>query len=503
MTDLTDLTELTALELLSRLRRADVSAREVLAAHLARIEEVNPAVNAIVTLTAERALDSATRADELLARGRPIGRLHGLPMAHKDNIPTAGVLTTQGSPLFAEHVPDQDHVIVEREHIEGAITVGKTNVPELGLGSHTYNPLFGATRNPYDLRLSAGGSSGGSAAAVAAGMVPMADGSDTGGSLRNPASFCNVAALRPTAGLVPSWPDAFPFSPLSVKGPIARTTRDLAYFLSVLSGPDKRSALTHDVSPAAFGRSLDGDLRGYRIAWSLDLGGQVPLDPRVRAALGPVRPVLEQLGAIVEDAVPSLTEADEVFRVLRAMQMEAAYGELLERRPHEFSTDAAWNIEEGRGLTGPDIGRAERLRATLFHRVREFFDRYDFLVAAVVQVPPFDAELPYPPVVDGVPMDNYLEWMRSCTLISATGCPAMSVPAAFTAEGLPVGLQMIGPIRSDVALVQAAHRIEAATGATRRRPTIDGRHPEHDHAESRADAGHLPPPRYQPRRLDA
>ncbi|GAA4751433.1 amidase [Nocardioides endophyticus] len=490
---MTDLPDLTAIELLSRLRGAEVSAREVVAAHLARIEQVNPAVNAIVTLTAERAMDSALRADERLARNRPIGRLHGLPVAHKDNIPTAGVLTTHGSPLFADNVPDQDHVIVERELSEGAITVGKTNVPELGLGSHTYNPLFGVTRNPYDLRLSSGGSSGGSAAAVATGMVPMADGSDTGGSLRNPASFCNVAALRPTAGLVPSWPDAFPFSPMSVKGPMARTTRDLAYFLSILSGPDRRSALSHDVSPATFGRSLDGDLRGYRIAWSLDLGGQVPLDPRVRAALSPVRHVLVGLGAIVEDAAPSLTEADEVFLVLRAMQMESTYGELLERRPHEFSSDAAWNIEEGRKLTGPDVGRAERLRGALFNRVRTFFERYDFLVAAVVQVPPFDAELPYPSVVDGISMGNYLEWMRSCTLVSATGCPAMSVPAAFTAEGLPVGLQLIGPVRSDSALVQAGHRIEVATGATRRRPNIEWRHPQDDPAASCADVGHAPP----------
>ena len=223
---------------------------------------------------------------------------------------------------------------------------------------------------------------------------------------------------------------------------------------------------------------------------------------RLRRADVSAREVLAAHLARIEEVNPAVN-AIVTLTAESAVDSATRAGELLERRPHEFSTDAAWNIEEGRKLTGPDIGRAERLRATLFHRVREFFDRYDFLVAAVVQVPPFDAELPYPPVVDGVPMDNYLEWMRSCTLISATGCPAMSVPAAFTAEGLPVGLQMIGPIRSDVALVQAAHRIEAATGATRRRPTIDGRHPEHDHAESRADAGHLPPPRYQPRRLDA
>lgn len=469
---MTDLTEIPALDLLSHLRNAEVSAREVVGAHLARIEQVNPRVNALVTLTAEQAMETAARADDNLARGRPVGRLHGLPVAHKDNLPTAGVRTTQGSPLFVEHVPEHDHVIVERAHLAGAITVGKTNVPELGLGSHTYNPLFGVTRNPYDLRLSAGGSSGGSAAAVAAGMVPMADGSDTGGSLRNPASFCNIAALRPTAGLIPSWPDGFPWSPLSVKGPMARTTMDLAFFLSVLSGPDPRSALVHDLDPSALGQSLDGDLRGFRIAWAPDLGGQVPLDPRVRSALSPIREILTNLGAVVEDAAPSLAEADEVFRVMRALQMEAAFGRLLDEQPDKFSAEAVWNIEEGRNLTGPEVGRAERLRTTLFHRMREFFGVYDILVAAVAQVPPFDAALRYPHSVDGVPMRNYLDWMRVCTMISATGCPAMSVPAAFTEDGLPVGLQLIGPIRSDLNLLQVGHRIEIATGATARRPAF-------------------------------
>lgn len=467
-----ELTELTALELLRGMRSAEISAREVMTAHLARIEQANPSVNAIVTLTAEQAMYSAARADDRLARGRPIGRLHGLPVAHKDNVSTAGVRTTQGSPLFAEHVPEHDHVMVERTHRAGAITVGKTNVPELALGSHTYNPLFGVTRNPYDLRRSAGGSSGGSAAAVAAGMVPMADGSDTGGSLRNPASFCNVVALRPTAGLVPSWPDGFPWSPLSVKGPMARTTEDLAYFLSILSGPDPRSALVHDLPPSAFAQPLDGDLRGLRIAWAPDLGGQVPLDPDVRAAMAPVRDVLVELGAVVEDAAPSLAEADEVFRVMRALQMEASFGELLDRHPDGFSPDAAWNIQEGRRLSGPQIGRAERLRTALFNRLRGFFDEYDVIVAAVAQVAPFDADLPYPTGVEGVQMSNYLEWMRVCTMISATGCPAMSVPAAFTEDGLPVGLQLIGPVRSDLALLQVGHRVEVATGATRRRPAL-------------------------------
>jgi amidase len=469
---MSDLHELSAVELARRLRTREVSAREVVAAHLARIDEVNPAVNAIVTSTAEQAMQSAGRADQDLAAGRRVGPLHGLPIAHKDTLPTAGVRTTHGSPVFADHVPDHDHLMVARERAAGAISVGKTNVPELGLGSHTFNPVFGVTRNPYNLRLSAGGSSGGAAAALAAGMVPIADGSDTGGSLRNPASFCNVVALRPTPGLVPSWPEPFAWSPLPVKGPMARNTEDLALLLSVVVGPDERSPLTHDTPASAFSRPLGRSLRGLRIGWAPDLGGLVPLDRRVREALAPLRDLLTDMGCHVEDAAPNLDGADEVFHVMRAVQMEASYGDLLDEHRELVKADAIWNIEEGRRLDGTQVGRAEILRTAIHHRMREFFCRYDFLVTAVTQVPPFAAELTYPTSVDGVPMANYLEWMRSCTLISATGCPALSVPAAFTDDGLPVGLQVIGPSRADLAVLQVGHEVEAAAEVGARRPTI-------------------------------
>jgi amidase len=468
----TKLHELSAVELARRLRTRQVSAREVVAVHLARIDEVNPAVNAIVTLTAELAMQAAAKADQQLAAGHRPGPLHGLPIAHKDTLPTAGVRTTHGSPLFADHVPDHDHLMVARERAAGAISVGKTNVPELGLGSHTFNPLFGATRNPYDLRLSAGGSSGGSAAALATGMVPIADGSDTGGSLRNPASFCNVVALRPTPGLVPSWPEPFAWSPLSVKGPMARTTDDLALLLSVVVGPDERSPLTHDTPASAFSRPLGRSLRGVRIAWAPDLGGLVPLDRRVRDALAPLRELLTDLGCHVEEAAPNLTGADEVFHVMRAVQMEASYGGLLNEHRALLKPDAIWNIEEGRRLDGTQVGRAELLRTAIHHRMREFFGRYDFLVSAVSQVPPFAAELTYPASIAGTAMADYLDWMRSCSLISVTGCPALSVPSAFTDDGLPVGLQIIGPSRADLAVLQVGHEVEAATTVGARRPAM-------------------------------
>jgi amidase len=459
-----------AVGLAGAIRRKDLSSREVVTAHLERIAEVNPAVNAVVTLTAERALEQAAAADELLASGAEVGPLHGLPIAHKDLAATAGIRTTYGSPIFSDNVPEQDDLIIERIRAAGAITVGKTNVPELGLGSHTFNPVFGATRNPYDLGRTAGGSSGGAAAALATGMIPIADGSDTGGSLRNPASFCNVVGLRPSPGRVPSWPDAAPWAHLAVKGPMARTVADTALLLSVMAGPDPRSPISLEAPGSGFRAPLEKDLRNLRVAWTPDLGGAVAVEPEVVDALLPTLKAFDDLGAVVEQACPDLSGADEVFRVQRAWQLELTYGALLDSHRDQFKPDAVWNIEEGRRLSGPDIGRATALHSRLYHRVREFFDRFDVLLAPVSQVAPFDIGLTYPQSVCGVPSDTYLDWMASCYLISATGCPALSVPAGFTSEGLPVGLQVIGPHRQDRRVLEVGHAFEQVVRAGERRP---------------------------------
>jgi amidase len=462
-----------ATALAAAIRGKEVSCREVLTAHLDRIEETNPAVNAIVTLVADRALEEAAAADEALAGGADVGPLHGLPIAHKDLASTAGIRTTYGSPIFADHVPETDDLIIQRIRAAGAITIGKTNTPELGLGSHTFNPVFGATRNPYDLGRSAGGSSGGAAAALAAGMIPIADGSDTGGSLRNPASFCNVVGLRPSPGRVPSWPDPAPFAHLSVKGPMARTVSDTALLLSVLAGPDPRSPLALESPGSAFAPPLDADLRGLRVAWTPDFGGSIPVETAVVDALRPTVRHFADLGCAVEEDCPDLTDADEVFRVQRAWQLEMAYGGLLDEHRGRMKPDAVHNIERGQRLTGPEIGRAERLHARLFHRMREFFERFDVLIAPVCQVVPFDVDLVHPTEVAGVAMADYLDWMRSCYLISATGCPALSVPAAFTPEGLPVGLQIIGPHRADRKVLQVGQAFEAAVQIGHRRPRLN------------------------------
>ena len=451
------------------LRRREVSARELVGAHLQRIEQVDGEINAVVTRVPERALAEAAAADERLAAGEPVGPLHGLPIAHKDTHLTAGVRTTSGSPL-ADHVPDADELIVERIRGAGAITIGKTNVPEFAAGSHTFNPVFGTTRNPYDRSRSAGGSSGGAAAALACGMHPLADGSDMGGSLRNPASFCNVVGLRPSPGRVPTHPCAAPWAPLAVQGPMARTVADAALLLSVMAGPDPRCPIALDSPGAGFAAPLDRDLTGMRVAWAPDLGGTVTVDPAVTAALAPQVAVFEQLGCVVEQACPDLTGADEVFRTLRAWQFALTLGPLLDSHRDRLKPALVANIEDGRSLSGDDVIRAELAHAALFHRMRAFFDRYDVLLAPVSQVPPFDATLEHPIEIAGVPHPHYLDWMASSYLISATGHPALSVPAAFTPDGLPVGLQIIGPHRGDLLVLQVGHAFEGATGVGRRRP---------------------------------
>jgi amidase len=461
-----------ATELAAMLRGKEVSARELLEAHLTRIDRVNPALNAVVTLDAEGARSAADAADAALAGGDVLGPLHGLPVAHKDTHATGGMRTTWGSPLFSRTVPARDELVVERLRTAGAVRVGKTNVPEFAAGSHTFNTLFGATHNPYRHGLSAGGSSGGAAAALAAGLVPLAEGSDMGGSLRNPAAFCNVVGLRPTPGRVPTWPSPMAWSTLSVQGPLGRTVADVALQLSVLAGPDRRVPISLADDGARFAPPLAGELRGLRVAWAPDLGGRVVVDPAVTAVLEDAVRVFGDLGAHVEADCPDLSGADEVFGTLRAWLFEAAHLERARRHPDQVKESIRWNAEQGALLTGPDIARAEAEHTRLYERVVGFFDRYDVLLAPTAQVLPFPVEVEYPTEIGGVPQENYLEWMRSCTLLSPTGCPALSVPGGFTPDGLPVGLQVVAAPRADRALLEVGHAFEQATGHWQRHPEL-------------------------------
>jgi amidase len=460
---------LSATELMARIRRKQISAREVLSAHLAQIERVNPKVNAIVTLVAERAMADAARADDLQARGQALGVLHGLPVAHKDLVDTAGIRTTRGSPFYRDHVPTRDALIVSRLRAAGAITCGKTNTPELGAGSQTFNSIFGATRNPYDLEKTCGGSSGGAAVALACGMVPVADGSDTGGSLRNPAAFCNVVGLRPSPGRVPR--DSGSWSPLSVSGPMARSVGDLALFLSAMAGPNPGSSLSIAEDGARFREPLARNLKGVRVAWWRDLGG-VPFEPDIRSVVNANRKVFEDLGCIVEEAEPDFAGVDEAFSTLRYAATYAQNAQLVRERSEWVKDTIRFEVAEAERLTGADMGRALARQTRMYEQSHEFFGQYDYFVLPVTQVVPFDVSTPYPTVIAGTPMTTYIDWMRSCWYITFMSNPAISVPGGFTANGLPVGLQIVGRHREDLSVLQLAHAFEQATRHGQRRPPV-------------------------------
>jgi amidase len=466
-----DVCFLPATQLVRRIRVKELSARDVIEAHLAQIERFNPKVNAIVTLLAEQALQQARAADEGQARGDEIGPLYGLPIAHKDLVLTKNIRTTFGSPIFADFVPDQDALIVERLRRAGAITIGKTNTPEFGAGSQTYNEVFGETLNPYDLTKTCGGSSGGAAVALACGMLPIADGSDMGGSLRNPASFCNVVGLRPSPGRVPTWPAQVGWFPISVEGPMARTVEDVALMLSVIAGPDSRSPIAITEPGSLFARPLGRDFKGVRLAWSRNLGG-LPVDPRVTAVLDRQRHVFEMLGCVVDDTEPDFAGADEAFKVWRAWNAELMLGSLLRSQRDRLKDTLVWNIEQGLTLTGPQIGQAERSRTALYHRVRDLMETYEFLLLPVSQVPPFDVKERYVSEINGVKMETYIDWMKSCYYISVIGLPAISVPCGFTSAGLPIGVQIVGRHQDDFGVLQLAYAFEQATHMGRRRPSL-------------------------------
>ena len=462
---------LPATELAQRIRRKDLSARELMQASLAQIERLNPKLNAIVSLYAEQALVQARAADEKQARGEALGALHGLPVAHKDLFLTRGMRTTFGSPIFKDFVPEQNLLIVDRLQAAGAISVGKTNTPEFGAGSQTFNAVFGKTFNPYDTSKTCGGSSGGAAVALATGMVPLADGSDMGGSLRCPANFCNVVGLRTSPGRVPIWPAKTGWSTLGVQGPMARTVADCALMLSAIAGRDAKSPIAIAEPGSLFSRPLARDFKGVRVAWSADLGG-LPLDPCVAAVLASQRATFAALGCTLDEATPDLSDANEIFQTLRAWQFELAYGELLDRHRDQLKDTVVWNIEAGRKLSGPSIGAAELKRTALYERMRSFMQRYEFLILPVNQVPPFDVDQPYVTEINGVAMGTYIDWMKSCYFITITGHPAISVPCGFTAEGLPVGVQIVGRHQDDFGVLQLAYAFEQATRLWMHHPKI-------------------------------
>ncbi|MFT0546441.1 amidase [Allopusillimonas ginsengisoli] len=449
--------------------RGEISVRELISAHIAQIEVHDTKINAVVTRTFETALERADAADRKLLRGEADGALFGLPVAHKDTLPTAGVRTTFGSPIFSDSVPAIDHEIVTRQRRAGAISLGKTNVPEFAAGSHTYNPVFGATHNPYDIARSAGGSSGGAAAALASGFVSLADGTDMGGSLRNPASFCNVVGLRPTPGRVPNFPSAMPYNALSVVGPMGRSVRDVGLLLSAIAGELAHDPLSCGSDAVSFAYLRERQCKGLRVAVSRTLGG-LPMDSAVCKGFNDGVAALVDMGCVVDEAEPDFNGADEVFETMRALSFATNYGPLRASDGDRMNESVRWNVDKGLALTGEQLSRAERERTRLLGAARSFWDTYEFLVAPVSQVLPFPVDQDYPRSIDGVSMENYISWMRSCSRITVLGLPAISLPCSFSDDGLPVGIQIIGRPRQEYALLCFALAFEAARPTGRRRP---------------------------------
>lgn len=461
----------TACEQEKLIRSKKISVTQLITAHLDQVERFNPRLNAIITLTAESALQAAKEADAKIARQESLGPLHGLPVAHKDLFLTKGVKTTFGSPIYKDNVPDIDSLPVERLKNAGAISLGKTNTPEFGAGSQTFNALFGATLNPYDLSKTCGGSSGGGAVALAAGMVALADGTDLAGSLRNPANFCNLVGMRPSVGRVPSWPEQLGWYTMSVAGPMARTVEDLALAMSVMSGPDDRSPIAIDTPGSIFTAPLQRNFKACRIAYSEDLGG-LPVEPEVRKVMQASRAVFESLGCEVVNDEIDLAEAGEIFMLWRAWRTELRIAPLLKDHKDQLKDTVIWNAEQGLDLTGPQLARAEAKRTEIYHRMRAFMSRYEYFVLPVNQVLPFSVDLDYPREINGVKMNTYIDWQKTAYFISAMGNPAISVPAGFTDSGLPVGVQIVGGHRQDFAVLQLAHAFEQATQFGLKRPPM-------------------------------
>ena len=461
-----------ASELSRMIAARKVAPSEVMADHLARIASVNGAVNAVISLRDPNDLMREAR----MADDAPnSGWMHGLPLAVKDLLATKGLRTTYGSPLFADHIPDADDLVVARMRAAGAIIIGKTNTPEWGHGSHSFNPVHGVTRNPHDLSRTAGGSSGGAAAALATRMVPVADGSDMMGSLRNPAAFCNVYGFRPTWGLVPGVAGGDTFlATLATEGPMARNVEDIARLLQVMAGENPEVPFGRALQP--YGNRLDIDLRGKRIGWLGDWGGAYPTEPGIADLCEAALQVFADQGASVDPVAPPFPATDlwVAWTTLRAMLNAGAKGDLYANpatRAH-LKPETQWEVDQGLTLSAAAVHSASVIRSRWYACAARLFQTYDALVLPSAQVWPFPAEWRWPKTINGRAMDTYHRWMEVVIPVSLAGLPALALPAGFGANGLPMGVQMFGPTGSDARILAMGHAYHAATGWPGRRPPI-------------------------------
>jgi amidase len=462
-----DIVQMDAVPLAKAIRTRKVSCVEVMSAYLDHVERINPHVNAIVALQERPGLlRQAEARDGQLARGEAVGPLHGLPLAVKDLQPVKGIRFTQGSPIFKDFVAPTDSIVVERMRAAGGIYIGKTNTPEFGLGSHTFNPVYGITRNAWDQTKSAGGSSGGAAVSLATRMLPVADGSDYAGSLRNPAGWNNVVGFRTSVGRVPVHGKEDWLPSMGVTGPMARNVADLAMLLSVQAGYDPRAPLSMESGPEQFLGSLKADMKGKRIAWAGDFKGFTPCEPGVLETCRTALKVFETLGCRVEEAIPDypLEKVWQAFIGLRGWQQGGgllAYYNDPAKRPL-LKPEAIYEIERGLKLSAAEVTALSVVRTEWSQAVGEFFNRYDYWVAPTAQLFPFKAEETWPREVGGRQMRTYHEWMEGVCLITMAGCPALAMPAGFGPTGLPIGLQIIAPVHRELACLKLGAAYEAA-----------------------------------------
>ena len=468
--------ELDAIELSRAIHARQVSCHEVMQAYLAQVERFNPTVNALVSLRShEDVLAEAAQRDRELDQGQSRGWMHGMPQAIKDLAATRGLRTTLGSPLFAEHVPQEDAISVARVRASGAIIIGKTNVPEFGLGSQTYNSVFGTTGNAYDPRLVAGGSSGGAAGALALRMLPVADGSDMMGSLRNPGAFNNVFGLRPSQGRVPHGPAPELFvQQLATEGPMGRSVADVARLLSVQAGYDPRVPLSLKEDPAVLGEPLQRDFKGARLGWLGDYNGYLPMEDGVMSLCESALKDFAALGCEVEHCQPefSLERLWQTWLVHRHWLIQGSLGAAFAdpQKRALLKPEAQWEVQGGLQLSAADVYQASINRSDWYRALGKLFERYDFLLLPTAQVFPFDAQQAWPRLVAGREMDTYHRWMEVVIGPTLAGLPSMNVPVGFNPQGLPMGLQIIGPAQADRAVLQLAYAHEQLTHWVQRRP---------------------------------
>lgn len=456
-----ELLQATACDLVRRLRDNELRPHDLLDVLETRIAQIDGKVNALPTLCFDRARSAA---DALVRRpAAERGVLAGLPVPIKDLTAVAGVLTTQGSPIFRDHVPQTSDILVERLETNGALVYAKSNTPEFGAGANTFNEVFGATRNPWNLTRSAAGSSGGAAAALASGTAWVAHGSDMGGSLRNPASFCGVVGLRPSVGRVAHTPEFKIDRSLSVQGPMARNVEDCALLLDAMVGESAADPLSLGTPPTSFLAAARSGRKPRKVAYSPDLG-ITPVDPEVAAITRKAAEAFAKAGVIVEEAHPDLREAHDCFQTLRAFDFAVTKAELLREHRDLLKPEVIWNIEKGLALSVEEIAKAEAQRLALASRMLAFFTDYDLLLAPATIVAAFPVEQRYLAECAGHRFDNYVEWLAIVYAITVTCCPALSLPCGFTAEGLPVGLQIVAPPRAEAGLLAGARVLEDILG---------------------------------------